>query len=675
MLSFPVFAQNWSLVNDMAPVEAQQSDYGVNMVFAGDYLVVSWPKIFEEALAPGAQPSGCGEIITYEKVNGQYQSIASTTAEDLTGSCVPGDGFGYGLAFDQGRLAIGMPAGTRAGMNLSGGGSDADSRVFITHFENGQWVLDETLQADDLGGGRGMGFQLVMEGDLLLVHAHEYDSIFGFSFVVSTGVYVFEDSGNGFNQTQKLTENFHLFGQDFDTENGQIVVGAWGEQTLTAPGRVYVYENQGGNWQLAQTINDSRNSNLGNQIEIDGSLMAVGAVQAGGIGSVVVFENNNGQWQERQLIQADDADFNDQFGIAVRIRGDDLLIGATGGTDSGTTSGANVGAVYHFVKQVDGMFIQQQKLESLESNEGNDQFAGNLIFNETDLLVNETSGGTLDGASTEFAHFSRAGTTNPPVQSQVDNTTSGVWMADGVANQSMSIQILNNNQALLYVRANHQGEDLWLLGLGQYNDNHIDVAHLYTTSGARFGGAFDSADVQLLEVGTAIFSLTACDTGDLMFDLGAIGSGEIKLDKTHEISGNECGVSNKNLPNGVSGSWFDPGRSGEGFTVYVFEQSGVQQAEVTWYTYDETGAQMTLQGVGPVADQTISIDAMKRVTGAEFLSGIGSEQTMGSLQMSWDGCRLARMDYDLTAGQLGQGGSVLSQINDLNNTSCGDLDE
>lgn len=673
MLSFPVFAQDWSLVADMAPTAAEHSDYGANMVFAGDYLVISWPRVFEEALAPGEQPSGCGEIITYEKVDGAYQPIASTTAEDLIGACVPGDGFGYGLAYDQGRLAIGMPAGTRSGMNLTGGASDADSRVFITHFDNGQWVLDETLVADDLGNGRGMGFQLVMEDDLLLVHAHEYDSIFGFAFVISTGVYVFEDDGNGFSQTQKLTENFHLFGQDFDTENGQIVVGAWGEQTLTAPGRVYVYDKQGGSWQLTQTINDSRNSNQGNQIEMDGSLMAVGAVQAGGTGAVVIFENSSGQWQEQQIIQAEDADFNDQFGIAVRIQGDDLIIGATGGTDSGAQTGTAIGAVYHFVKRADGQFIQQQKLESIEANEGNDQFGGNLIFNGTDLLVNETSGGTLSGASTEFAHYSRAGDTSPPTTANVSNTTSGVWTVAGVEQQSLSIQILNDRQALMYIRANHQGQALWLLGLGQYTGNSIDFPVLYATSGAQFGAAFSPADVQLLESGTAVFSLAACDAAELVYDLGSIGTGQLTVNKTLEIPGNSCGVNNKNLPNGVSGSWFDPARAGEGYTVYVFEEGGQQQAEVTWFTYDDTGEQMTLQGVGPVADEIISISALNQVSGAEFFSGQGSSQTVGSLSMSWDGCRLARLDYDLSSSGLGQGSQMLEQLNDLDNTDCGDL--
>lgn len=672
-LSCPLLAQDWSLVENMAPVDAETSDYGLSMVFADDYLVVGWPRSFVDGLSPSATPDSCGEVITYEKVDGQFEEIATLTAADLTGSCTEGDGFGYGLAFDQGRLAIGMPAGFRAGMGLSGGGTDADSKVFLTHFENGNWVLDETLSANDLGSGRGMGGQLVLEDDILLVHAHEYDTIYGFSFIVSTGVYVFEDTGSGFSQTQKLTENFHLFGQDFDYENGQIVVGAWGEQTLNAAGQVYVYEKQGGSWSLTQTINDSRNSNLGNQIEIDGTTMAVGAVQAGGTGSVSIYEHNEGQWQETQFIQADDAQFNDQFAITVRIKGDDLLIGATGGT----SNEPSVGAVYHFTRQANGNFEQQQKIDSFEPNEGHDQFAGNLIFNDTDLLVNETSGGTLDGASTEFVHYSRTGGNNPDPETTFDVTskTSGVWQVTGASAHTISFEVMPDDRILMYGSTNYDGNPLWMVGVGSYQDNVIDFAEIYSTSGAQFGGAFNASDVVKTNMGSALVSFSACDVGVLMYDFVGLGTGSVDLGKSIEIPGNECAVANKILPNGISGSWFDPARSGEGYSVYLFDAAGAQQAVVTWYTYDENGEQLTLTGVGTVEGQTIQVDVLSTLYGAEMFSGSAgvSQMEMGSLSMTWNECRVAQVNYDLTLSGLGTGTMQIHQLSGLTNTECGGL--
>ncbi len=675
-LSFPLMAQDWSLVGNMAPTGSEQSDYGANMVFAGDYLVVGWPQTFGDSLTSNTPPDDCGQVITYEKVNGQFEPIATLTARELTGSCVEGDGFGYGLAYDNGRLAIGMPAGVRAGTGRPGGGADTDSRVFLTHFENGNWVLDDTFTVDDLGTGRGIGFYVELEGDVMLVGGHEYKTLFGFSFPVVKGVYVFEDDGNGFSQQQKLDENFNLFGQDFDYENGQIVVGAWGEQALTQPGRVYVYEKQGAQWTLTQTINDTRNSNLGNQVEIDGDIMAVGAVQAGGSGSVTIYRNVGGQWEEQQFIQASDAQFNDQFAIAVRMEGDDLLVGATGGTDSGAVSGAAVGAVYHFVKQADGMFVEQQKIESFEPNEGNDQFGSYLLFNETDLLVSETSGGTILEGSTEFVHYSRAGTAGPgpdPVTFAVSSQSSGVWGVEGAENQSISLQVMPNDQILMYGNAHANGSPVWLVAVGSYADNTIDFQNIYTTSGARFGSSFRSGDVVITDAGTGMVSFSACAAGEFMFDLPGLGTSRVDLIKTLEIPGNECAVQNKALPNGISGSWYDPARTGEGYTVYVFDDADERKAEITWYTYDDNGQQMTLQGTGTVVDQTITVNQLNASQGGDFLSGNSQLTTMGSLSMTWNECHMAEVNYDLSTGNLGTGSMQVSQLSSVINTECDNL--
>jgi len=665
-------AEPWELVDNLTPEAAVEGDFGAGMVFAGDYLVVGWPRTFSGGLTAGnTPPDSCGEVITYEKIGGTYQEMARLTAADLIGSCVKGDGFGYGLAYDNGRLAIGMPSGVRAGMGRPGGGSDADSKVFITHFENGNWVLDETVQANDLGGGRGMGFQLVLEDDVLLVHAHEYDTIYGFSFVVSTGVYVFENSGNGFSQTQKLTENFHLFGQDFDIENNQIVVGAWGEQALTQPGRIYVYDKQDGNWTLTQTINDTRNTNLGNQIAIDDNLMAVGAVQAGGYGAAVIYEKSGGQWQEKQFIQPDDSAFNDQFGISLQLNNGELLVGATGGTNTGINGGYNVGAVYYFEQPNEGLFTQVQKLETLDPDNGDDQFGGNIIFNDTDLLVNDTSGSTIDNGITELAHYSRENNGGPVDSFDVSAKTTGLWTVDGVDNQAVNIEILHDDRVVMYAQVNHNGEDLWLFGYGEFNDNIIDIG-VGRTSGADFGQNFNPDDVQIEEIGSAVMTLSACHQAELLVDLTGISTSKYTLTKSVEVAGNECANTTKVLPNGISGSWFDPSRNGEGFSLVMFNDNGQSKAHVSWYTYDQ-GQPMTLTGIAEVSNQTLTVAQLQSFSGADFLSGTSQVTNRGTLTMTWDKCRTAAVNFDLTSSGLDSGAMDLVQLSILKDTDCGAL--
>jgi len=662
VLNFSVLAQDWSLVEDLAPAESAQSDFGINMVFAEDLLVVSWPRIFTR----GNDADSCGEVITYEKVDGSYAEIARLTAQDLTGTCSNGDGFGFGLAYDNGILAIGMPAGARSGMGMSGSSGDADSRVFITSFDSGNWQLQETLQAGDLTNGKGMGFQLVLEGDILLVHAHEYDTIFSVSFPVSTGVYVFEKTGSGFVETQKLEEDFHLFGQDFDVENNQVIVGAWGEQAVNQPGRIYVYEKQGNQWQNTQTINDTRNSNLGNQIEIFADTMVAGNVQAGGIGGVTVFnKESNGQWAESQFIQASDSTFNDQFGISVRLSADELIVGAGAGEDSSLT----LGAVYTFSRDANQLFVEDQKLVASNPSNLYDRFGGNLIFNDTDLLVNSASGGFNDADVTSFHHFSRessGGDSNYPVDSKI----SGTWNAQGVDDQQISLELLNDGRALMFASLNHNGNSLWLLGIGTASGNTLDFQEVYSTSGAQFGAAFTSSDVSVVNEGQAMIRFSQCNSALLSFDFSAIATEEVALTKDKEIPGNECATSTKNLPNGVSGSWYDVNRSGEGLTTYLYEENGVQMAVVTWFTYDNNGNQMWMRGSGSVNNQTINVAEMKSYTGANLLSGTSQTTVMGELSMSWNACNQANLNYDFTLSNLGAGSQSLTQLSVLDNTEC-----
>lgn len=673
LLCSSVMAQPWDLVEDLAPTDAVDGDYGVAMVFAGDYLVVSWPRTFSGGLTVGATPpDSCGEVITYEKVAGKYQEIARLTAADLTGNCVKGDGFGFGLAYDNGRLAIGMPAGARAGYGRPGGATDADSRVFITHFDNGNWVLDETLMADDLGGGRGLGFNLALDNDVLLVQAHEYDTIYGFSFMVSTGVYIFEDDGNGFQQTQKLSENFHLYGHDFDIENNQIVVGAWGEQALTQPGRIYVYNKQGSTWTLSQTINDTRNTNLGNQIAIDGNLMAVGAVQAGGNGAAVIYEKSGSQWQEKQFIQPDDSAFNDQFGIQLKFYAGELMVGATGGTNSGVNGGFNVGAVYYFEQDTSGQFKQIQKLETLDPDTGDDQFASNLIFNDTDLLVSDSSGGTISDGITELAHYQREGSGGPVDSPSVNSKSAGLWTVDGVNNQGVSIEILNDDRVVFYAQVNHGGDMLWLFGYGEFNNNMIDVVDVYRASGADFGQGFNPSDVEIERLGSAMMTLSACHQAELLVDLSGISTEAYQLTKSVEVIGNECANSTKVLPNGISGSWFDPSRNGEGFSVIMFKDNNETKAHVSWYTYDQ-GQPLTLTGIAEVNGQTLTVNELHSFSGADFLSGTSQVTNRGQLNMTWNKCRTAEVDYDLSASGLDSGTMDLIQLSILKDTDCGAL--
>ena len=657
------YAQDWNFVDQITPIEAVESDYGIRSALIDDKLVVTWPQIFTN----GNDADNCGELITYQKdSNGEYQEIARLTAEDLTGSCEFGDGFGEGLAYNNGRLAIALAAGQRKGWGFSGTSNDTDSRVFITHFENGNWVLDETLVADDLADGQqGMGVRVIFEDDILLVEGNTYNDIFGIKFAVSNSIYVFEDSGNGFEQTQKLTENHHLYGLSVDFEDNQIVVGSFGEQNISTAGRVFIYEKNAGSWQNTQTINDTRNINLGSDISINGNIMAIGGVHAGGIGGVAIYnKDNSGTWSETQFIEASNAHNGDQFGFEAELFGDELIVGAPKGKDDS----AKQGAVYVYKLAANGQFVENQILTANVVTQEDNNFGGNVTYNATDLLVNSASGG-FGGEDTTFHHYSREANPGNPTF-PVGSKSSGSWKVNNAENQNVNIELLTDGRVVLFASLNESGENFWVFAIGQVNDNLIDFPHVMTTQGANFGTNFMSSDVIRSDKGEIQIALNQCDNAVLSYNLDGHDANEVIIEKDIEIPGNECHQTTKTLQSGVSGAWFDTARNGEGFTNYLYTLNGVQYAQITWYTYDLNGNQMWLRGTGRVNNQTVEIDEMTKYTGANLFDGTTNETVMGTLSMTWDGCNNAVVNYDFSASNLGSGSYNLSQLTVLENTQC-----
>jgi hypothetical protein len=206
-------------------------------------------------------------------------------------------------------------------------------------------------------------------------------------------VYVFEADGNGrWSQSAYLKASNTVAGDQFGAalalDGNLLAVGAPGEDsaatgvdgdesddTLDAPGAVYVFErDDGGDWsQIAylKASNTDGQDDFGAALTLRGNVLAVGAalensaaVGIGGndaddsalnAGAVYVFERDaDGDWQQIAYVKASNTQPNDQFGTSVAFDGDTLAAGApqedssnTGvNGDDGDNSLTNAGAGY-----------------------------------------------------------------------------------------------------------------------------------------------------------------------------------------------------------------------------------------------------------------------------------------------------------------------------------------
>ena len=98
------------------------------------------------------------------------------------------------------------------------------------------------------------------------------------------------------------------------------------------------------------------NDRFGSWLAVDGSTAVIGAFNRGGgsttlgAGGAYVFELQSDQWVEVAILESLDLDQDDEFGIAVAICGDTIVVGA--GQDN--EGGENAGAAYVFVKPCEG---------------------------------------------------------------------------------------------------------------------------------------------------------------------------------------------------------------------------------------------------------------------------------------------------------------------------------
>lgn len=121
---------------------------------------------------------------------------------------------------------------------------------------------------------------------------------------------------------------------------------------------------------------------------------------------------------------------------------------------------------------------------------------------------------------------------------------------------------------------------------------------------------------------------------------------------------------------GITGSWYNPDRDGEGFLVEIL--SG-DQALVTWFTYDTNGEQMWLLGSGRVTGNRVLIDQVIRTSGATFGPTFNPDAVVrsdwGSIALTFTDCDTGFADYSGPPG-FGEGTIALVRLTELRHAPC-----
>jgi uncharacterized repeat protein (TIGR01451 family) len=177
---------------------------------------------------------------------------------------------------------------------------------------------------------------------------------------------------------------FDYFGTTVSISGDTIVVGAPNHTTAPElrPGAVYVYVRSGVTWTFQAELSASSPftgpplETFGGAVAVSGDTLVASAVAGFNSpnpnpGSALVFVRSGGLWTLQQEVFAGDGAATDQFGTALALAGDTLLVGAPGRTGGPAESPATR-AAYVFDRAATSWSLSAK----LYSDAADDQFGG-----------------------------------------------------------------------------------------------------------------------------------------------------------------------------------------------------------------------------------------------------------------------------------------------------------
>ena len=202
-------------------------------------------------------------------------------------------------------------------------------------------------------------------------------------------------------------------------------------------------------------------------------------------------------------------------------------------------------------------------------------------------------------------------------------------------------------------------------GHAQSGDDNVQL-----TIFQNVGGNFDAPPItQPVAVGTGTLSFDTCGSGSLSYTFNnGGGSGVIPITRiTPNVT---CAVGAAPAQNGdfaLSGNWFDPATSGQGFVFEVNPLSPI--VFFAWYTYAPSGQAAGAAGqrwftgsaAYMVGSRTIPLSLFE-TTGGVFDAPTPMTQTtnpVGTATVTFTSCSAAQLQFSFTAGSnAGQSGMI-----------------
>ena len=293
---------------------------------------------------------------------------ATTTQKLVAPDGASGHRFGSAVAVDDSWTVVGA------------GGAGA---AYVYELVGSTWTYRQKLLPAPSTLGDFFGSAVAIVGTKMFVGAY------GANFYAGQ-VFVFNYNGSSWVQTQVIsTPNpalYDFFGFSLTASGETLAIGSYGEDGVagTNYGSVYIYNLSGDQWVFQQKIKASdggSGDNFGAAVSLDNNLLVVGANFNDGVaadaGAAYVFSRNGNQWNFQTKLTGSDSGSGSSFGRSVAVKGNLIVVGSPYWDDPSGGGIEDRGAVYPFVFS-GGTWAAQVKLSTPMVSLGSDRL-GNAV--------------------------------------------------------------------------------------------------------------------------------------------------------------------------------------------------------------------------------------------------------------------------------------------------------
>ena len=324
--------------------------FGVSVSICGNYAIVGADQSTQMDAEGGAvYRSGSAYIFKREETTGIWVEQRKILAADRTAYT----NFGFSVSIHDDFALVGAfydDEDTIEGNAIP----EAGSAYVFEKSGNNEWNQVKKLVAPDRDAGAMFGVAVSIHyGNVLVGAWQDSKDVNGENDVYDAGsAYFYHKNESGYWQFQQKVvasdrTTWDNFGAYLSIFENTAIVGAYnkeldGNDTLHSAGSAYIFEKiVDGNWEEVQILVASDRAEgdmFGSAISINNNLALVGAFASNIIieedtlidaGAAYLFERNgNGNWNQTKKFVSIDGDYRGEFGNAVAVNADHLIIGA-----------------------------------------------------------------------------------------------------------------------------------------------------------------------------------------------------------------------------------------------------------------------------------------------------------------------------------------------------------